>query len=198
VGPVILAFTLLDQGPGPQRAQLLELVRTAQHAGEGEGGERLGDLVPVPADRTAPLRVRWPGRPWAMLVDLPGFQLGERSGSELQTVFVIGLEPATGIAASASLGPAETGRDASGCREEALAAIGAAIPELTQVRRSEAGGFARATYVLAREVPEAHSHLFLFRDGLCGSVHVSKIAPEQGDAERLDAILSTVRLAEDL
>jgi hypothetical protein len=199
VGPVILAFTLLDDGPGPQRDQLLQLVRTARHAQERDGPpDRLGDLVPVPADRTSPLRVRTPGRAWALLVDLPGFQLGERSGGEWRGAFVIGIEPGTGIAASVSLGPADGSRDAAGCREEALASIAAAIPELTDLRRAEGGGFARATYTLPRDVPETHAHLFLFREGLCGSVHVSKIAPEPGDVDRLEAILATVRVAEDL
>jgi hypothetical protein len=199
VGPVILAFTLLDDGPGPQRAQLLELVRTARHAAEG-GGEagELGDLVPVPADRTSPLRVRWPGKSWAVLVDLPGFQLGERSGGAWRSVFVMGLDPATGIAASVSLAPADAARDAADCREAALAAIAAAVPELAEVKRAGAPAGARATYALAREAPEAHDHLFLFRDGLCASVHVSKIGPEAGDGERLETILATVRFAEDL
>ena len=43
VGPVILAFTLLDDGPGPWRAQLLDLVRGARHVGDGgDGGDGAG------------------------------------------------------------------------------------------------------------------------------------------------------------
>ena len=46
VGPVIVAFTLLDDGPGPQREELLELVRSARSrrrrraARRGAGGAR--------------------------------------------------------------------------------------------------------------------------------------------------------------
>lgn len=58
VGPVILAFTLLDNGPGPQRSQLLELVRTAGHVEDGERGG-VDELEPRTgrAHRPAPRRM---------------------------------------------------------------------------------------------------------------------------------------------
>ncbi len=58
VGPVIVAFTLLDDGPGPQREELLELVRSARFVADGEPrAEAPEGLDPIPDDRTSPLRV---------------------------------------------------------------------------------------------------------------------------------------------
>ncbi len=186
VGPVILAFTVLDDEPGPWRDQALELVRGARHVadGEPEAGPP-GDLEPVPEEETAPLRLRWPGRSWALLVDLPGFRVGLRPAAA-GPPYAIGLHPDSGIAASVALVDAAGARDASGCR--------------IAIARSEAPGTARATYEIAEGkggVPETHAHAFLFLDGTCATVHVSRVGPEPGDAARLEEILSSARFAED-
>ena len=39
MGPVILAFTLLDNGAGPQRDEVLDLVRGARHAPDAAADE---------------------------------------------------------------------------------------------------------------------------------------------------------------
>jgi hypothetical protein len=65
--------------------------------------------------------------------------------------------------------------------------LSAAVPGRPACSTSAAGGG-----------PEWHAHAFLWRDGVCIGVHVSKADPDREDAARLDAILSSVRLAEDL
>jgi hypothetical protein len=202
VGPLLLAFTLLDNGPGPQRRQLLEVVRTARHAADG-GPEATLEVDPIPADRTVPLRVAWPGRSWAVLVDLPGFTAGARRGNEWPGPFVVGLHPRNGIVVSISLLPAGAAADAGGCREDAMAAIARAIPELADVARpAVSGAGARAAYTVAAtadgDVVQRNAHVFLHRDGLCANVHLSKADPDPGDWERMEAILATVRFGEDL
>lgn len=199
IGPVILAFTLLDDAPGPWRAKVLDLVRTARHAAaEEETAVEGGALEPVPADGTAPLRVRWRGAAWALLVDLPGFRLGTRPASSGASPFVVGLEPGSGIAASVSLAPARGAMDAAACRERALAAIARRVGGPREVRRGESGRAATARYTIDGAASELHVHAFLFRDGVCASVHASKMAPGPGDAALLDALLGSVRIAEDL
>jgi hypothetical protein len=200
VGPVILAFSVLDDGPGPWRAETLDLVRGARHVPDGEPEAELwGDLEPVPEEAALPLRLRWPGKAWSLLVDLPGFRVGVRP-AEAGAPYAIGLHPETGIAASVVFAPARGAADAAACRDRALATLSSASPGLAFVR-SEASGSARAAYDLAAGkagLPESHAHLFLFRDGVCVSVHASKVGPERGDAARLEEILSSARIAEDL
>jgi hypothetical protein len=203
VGPVLLAFTLLDDGPGPQRGQLLEVVRTARHAADGAPPGSALEVDPVPADHTVPLRVAWPGKSWAVLVDLPGFTAGARRGREWPGPFVLGVHPQTGIVVSVSLLPAGAAADAGGCRDEALAAIASAIPDLADlVRPAAAPGGARVAYTVAGAAGggavQRNAHVFLHRDGLCANVHVSKADPGPDDRERIEAILASVRFGEDL
>jgi len=199
VGPVLLAFTLLDDGPGPQRSLFLELVRTARHeARDGDERDALGELEPVPGGLTVPLRIAWPGKTWSVLVDLPGFEVGARKADEGRGPFVVGLHPATGIAASVTLAPSAASKDAEGCRDEALAVIAGHVPNLANVHHEGA----RVTYTIVgaagEGVVETHAHAFLHRDGLCANAHASKMAPAPEDAARIEAILSSFRFGEDL
>lgn len=202
VGPVIVAFTLLDDGPGRWRGDLLEVIRTARHAPDG-GGEEGDALEALPGVNTEPLRVALPGRSWAVLVDLPGFEVARVGGSRAaaDTAHLLARSAETEIVASVILSPAGPARDATGCRERAVERIRASVPGMEDLRRAEGGGSAAATYTLragATGAPEWHAHAFLWRDGTCAGVHVSKAAPGLDDAARLDAILSSMRLAEDL
>lgn len=201
VGPVILAFTLLDNGPGRQRPELLGVVGTARHVADGESGaeaDAIGDLEAVPDAVTVPLRVAWPGRSWAVLVDLPGFRVAVRRGAPGSGPAVLAVEPEGGVVATVTLREGGAARDAAACREHAIAAR-ARLPRQGEVTRAE-GLPARAGYVVTAKdgVPEAHLHAFLARDGLCAEVHVSKAAPSPDDQARLEAILGSVRFGEDL
>lgn len=204
VGAVVLAFTLLDDGPGPWRAEVLEVTRTARHVPDGEaaGGEAAA-LEPLPDAETTPLRVALPGKTWALLVDLPGFAVARVAAARAVAggVHVLGRSPGTDVVASVLLAPAGDARDAGGCRASALARVRARVGDLAGLRTAEGGGAAAASYVVpvgAAGAPERHAHAFRWREGVCASVHVSKIAPGPEDAARLDAVLSSVRIAEDL
>lgn len=201
VGPLIVAFTLLDQAPGPQRAQLLEMLRGARHlpGGEANPHER---LTLDPDAPTLPLRVRAAGRAWSVLVDLPGFLVFEpRAAEDGARVHVLAQHPETGIVVSVLLRPASGGRDAAGCREADLARIRAAAP-VDALSLGAAGGAARATYAVralrGRPLPQAHAHAWLFRDDVCANVHASKTEPGPGDAAGLERVLSSARFGEDL
>jgi hypothetical protein len=197
---VILTFSILDDEPGPWREEGLEIVRGARHVLDGEpeaGPEK--DFEAAPEDQVSPLRLRWPGKTWALLVDLAGFRVGVRP-AKVGPPYALGLHPDTGIAASVSLAPAKGATDARACRERVLAAIAHAHPGLS-ARRSEAAQVARASYDIEggkSGLRESHAHAFLYRDGVCAIVHASKVGPEEGDGARIEEILSSVRLAEDL
>jgi hypothetical protein len=200
VGPVILAFTLLDDGPGAQRAQLLDVVRTARHLADGEAErDEVGELEALPGEPTVPLRLAWPGRTWAVLVDLPDFRVGARRGAPALAPALLAVDPGSGIVASVTLRDAPHARDAAACRQEVLAAITRGVPGVGEVKLGD-GAPARASYVVTSEqgVAELHAHAFLAREGLCANVHVSKADPSAGDPARIEAILASVRFGEDL
>jgi hypothetical protein len=201
VGPLVLAFTLLDQAPGPQRAQLLEVVRGARHV-RGVGRNPHEGLVIDEDAPTLPLRVRFGGASWSVLVDLPGFLVFQpRPSDHGAGVLVLGQHPETGVVVSIVLRPAAGARDAVACREADLARISAAAP-VEALSLASAAGAARATYAVpelrGRPLPQAHAHAWLFRGDVCANVHASKAEPGPGDAARLEGILSSARFGEDL
>jgi hypothetical protein len=198
VGPVLLAFTLLDDGPGPQRDDVLAVVRSARFVSDGDPAD-VADLEPLPGVRTDPLRVGWPGRAWAVLVDLPDFAMGARRAGAGKGPYVVGIQDATGLVASVAIRPAEGAGTAAACRDAALRAIRQAVREAAGFQLGDAGAAARVAYTVGGAgPPQANGHVFLQRDGFCVDVHVSKTDPGAEDAARIDAILASVRIAEDL
>jgi hypothetical protein len=202
VGSIVLAFTLLDNIDGPHRGTLLEVVREARHVDEmPEAGAEDG-MEDDPDARTVPLRVEISGKPWAVLVDLPGFRMYKpRRSDDGAGVLVLGQDPRSGLVASVILKPAGGARDAAGCRDADLPRIREAA-ELLDLRVSSAGQAARASYGItapgAPEVRQEHGHAWLQREGICANVHVSKMAPAPGDAEAMERILESARFGEDL
>ena len=202
VGPLVLAFTLLDNGEGPQRETLLEVVRAARHVGGSPERGPVDDIEDDPGARTVPLRVEIMGKPWAVLVDLPGFRMFKPKRSDDGTgVLVLGQDPTSGMVVSVILRPAGGARDAAGCRDADLPKIQDSS-ELLDLRVDSAGPAARAAYAIAApgssRVRQEHGHAWLEREGICANVHVSKMGTAPGDAELMERILSSARFGEDL
>jgi hypothetical protein len=203
VGELVVAFTLLDNAPGPQREALLEVVRGARHLPDAEERRAAGGMEPDPDARTVPLEVEAQGRSWSVLVDLPGFRVFRpRRGDEGIGVLVFGQHPESGIVVSVILRSAGDARDAAGCREADLSRIREAVPEMGELRLGAAGDAVRAAYAVvapeADPVRQEHGHAWLHREDVCASVHVSKMAPAPSDAELLERILASVRFGERL
>jgi hypothetical protein len=204
VGPLIVAFTLLDNAPGPQRDAVLAIVRGARHVPPAAGvvggtGKLRFELDP--GAETTPLAVAGPGRRWAVLVDLPGFQMFKpRAAEDGKGVLVLGQNSESGIVASVTLRDASGVTDADGCRERTLEGIRKSAPDLRDLVRADDDGKARARYILeelrGRVIRQEHAHAFLLRDGTCVNVHVSKADPDGEDAARLEGILASVRFGE--
>lgn len=206
VEDVLLAFTLLDNGDGPQRRALLELVRGARPAGAAAGGAPddplARTLVPDPGASTVPYVARDRGGRVSVLVDLPGFRMFRpRASAAGDALAVVGEAPASGIVASLILKDAP-GLDARACRDRDLAELRRAVPGITAVAAADVAGQARLAY----EVPagqgapaaQRHAHAFLAREGVCVNLHLSKAEPAPGDAERLEAILASLRFDEPM
>jgi hypothetical protein len=206
VGPLVLAFTLLDNADGPQREAVLDMVRSARHVeAKGEAREpRTGvELELDPDARTVPLRVEVAGKAWAVLVDLPGFRMFKsRRSDDGKGVLVLGEDPQSGIVASVILKPAGAARDAGACRDLDLPRIREAASDLTELDVATAGVAARASYSLSAPgdgaARQRHGHAWLEREGVCANVHVSKVDPDPDDAAAMERILSSARFGEEL
>jgi hypothetical protein len=213
VGDLLVAFTLLDNAPGPQRQALLDLVRGARPLGAAAGagdaagpgdaaGGAAGALVPDPRAQTVPYVARDAAGTVSVLVDLAGFRMFEpRSNADGSATAVVGEDPQGGVVVSIILRPAP-GVDAAGCRDRDLADLRKAVPGLTGIATEEVRGQARLRY----EVPagqgaparQLHAHAFLARDGVCVNLHLSKANPGPDDGARLARILDSLRFGEKL
>lgn len=212
VGELLVMFEVLDDGPGPHRQAMLDVIRTARHAPPAEkappparGGdeeEDEGAFSPDPDVDTVPLSVEYPGQRWSVLVDLPGFAAAApRRGSDGRSVMVLAENPESGVVASVLLAAAP-GAGAAACRERDLARIRAAIPDLRDLRLSEEGGVARAEYLVptfrGEQVRQWNAHAWRERDGVCVHLHLSRMGHEARDHETLETILRTLRFGETL
>lgn len=217
IGRLLVTFTWFDEGPGASREKVLDLMRGAQQvvpkeaqakeAQTEEQGQKEEQaplsLKPAPEILTTPLAVAAPGGAFAVLVDLPGFKMYEpRPNPDGEGMLLVGQHPKTGFVASVTVLPKEASADADACRAEKLKSLKATAHDLTDLTLSEVGVAARARYVLhdlkGEKVRQDHAHAFLARDGSCIDVHLSKAAPSPGDDARIEAILATVRFAEEL
>ncbi|MGC4000198.1 MAG: hypothetical protein QM767_23275 [Anaeromyxobacter sp.] len=212
VGDLIVVFTLLDNAEGPQREQVLELVRGARQLGGeparagGAGADReagpADGLERDPGAATEPAVLGTGDGKVTALVDLPGFTLYKpRLASDGGSALLVAEQPGEGLVASLLLTRQEGASDARSCRDQALDRIQRAEPGVEALERSERAGAARATYA----VHEAgggtlhHAHAFLQRDGVCVSVHVSAGGQTtRQQQQRLERILASLRLSEVL
>jgi len=220
VGRLVVTFTLLDDGPGPEREALLGMIRGAREAADDEPGRPLrgeeaeagapaepgaapGALrfEPDPEAATEPLQVLPPDVPFTVLVDLPGFTMFRpRPAEDGEGVLVLGQAPESGLVASVTVAPAGDAADARACRAAKLARLRASAPDLRELAEADAGASARASYALeelrGRPIRQRHAHAFFQRDGACVDVHVSKADPDAEDVARMERILASIRFGE--
>ncbi|HYG70624.1 MAG TPA: hypothetical protein VD838_23320 [Anaeromyxobacteraceae bacterium] len=217
VGRLVLIFEMLDNGPGPHRAAVLDLVRRARHEPPRDGappvpprpgGEKPEEpdaeaFEPDPSMETVPLQVELPGRGWSALVDLPGFAAtAPRTSADGRSVLVLAQHPRTGLVASVLLVEGGDARDPTACRARDLDGIRRAVPDLQGLRLSEAAGAVRAEYVAptlrGETAPQVNAHEWRARDGVCVHLHVSKMGPGEGDRAAIEEVLASLRFGEAL
>ncbi len=202
VGRFVVAFTLLDDAPGPHRETVLDMLRRARDLPPSGGAVALEALEPDPSVQTVPLEIQPPGKGWSVLVDLPGFEAmttrSSPSGGGVQAL----AKNDSGLVVSVILRQAEGAQDARACRDRFLERLRSLVEGVTDVVVADRGGVARARYLVPRmdgkEVRQGNAHAWLIREGYCVDVHVSKMAFEKGDAEALERILGSVRFGETL
>lgn len=186
LGPFVVFFSLLTHGEDvAARAPALEMIRSARH-------------VPPPRPSLTPLALRFPGKSWALELDLPGFESGpvQRTGSG--GVTVLGSNEKTGVVASVYLEPAEGPETASAACEHYLAHREKVPYDRKTLSRGTRGELATIEYVLPEvegmELQQKNVYACLARDGVWVELHLSKAVFEPKDQAAFDRILKTVRI----
>jgi hypothetical protein len=214
VGRLVLIFEMLDNGPGPHRAQVLDLIRGARHepsrggapppkpGGKPPETPESEAFEPDPSIETVPLQVELPGRRWAALVDLPGFAAAPpRASPDGRSVLVLAQNPRSGLVASVLLVEGQ-GNDPVACRTRDLEGIRRAVPDLRDLSLAEAPGAARAEYLAptlrGEPMSQWNAHEWRARDGVCVHLHLSKMGHDAADHAAVEQVRATLRFGEAL
>jgi len=208
-GPLVLGFSLLDDGDGPHREVALGLVRGVTHrpvsaatptepAGEAAGRSRASPAT-WPLRGAEPLELALPGKSWSLLIDFEGWNVAEPMHRfDGSGVTVIGHRPGDGLILSASVVESAGRRSAVSCRDPDWGRI-EKLPGVGEPRLAVTGAEARAWYTV-REDGSRTRHLssWRYRDGACIHLHLSLPAAEAGVDARLEQGLAVARYGEAL
>jgi hypothetical protein len=208
-GPLVLIFSVLDDGDGPLRSAALRLVAGASHhpaplahppeAASEPAGRGHADPSTWALQGLEPLEVELPGKAWSLLLDLPGWKVAEPirrlDGSG---VSAIGRRPADGLILSASLVDSQGRRSAEGCRDRDWGRIGK-LAGVGEARLESGAGEARAWYTVSDEgSPSRHLSAWRYRDGACLHLHLSLAGAGPGADATLEQALGVARYGEAL
>jgi len=209
-GQVVLVFSLLDDGDGPHRAQVLGLVRGATHrpaavvTSPGPSSEPPGrshaDPATWPVHGPEPLELSLPGRSWSLLLDVAGWRVADTmSRLDGSGVTVIGQRGDDGLVLSASLVDAAGRKGAEACRAGDWERI-KQVEGVGETRLDGAGEEeARAWYTVQGEgEPTRHLSAWRYRDGACIHLHLSLPRAAAGAEATLERALGVARYGESL
>jgi hypothetical protein len=206
-GPLLLAFSLLDDGDVPQREAALALVTGASHRpaqphppGDGEPARRDDTDPSAWGVRDAePLELGLPGSAWSLLLDLPGWRVARPVASAGgQGISVVGRRPSDGLILSAALLESTGPRSAEACRAGDWARI-EKLEGVGDARLEASTGEARAWYTVRDEGPATrHLSAWRYRGGTCIHLHLSLPAAGPGTDASLENGLGAARYLEAL
>jgi hypothetical protein len=208
-GPLVLAFTLLDDGDGPQRELALALVRGATHrpvpasdppAPPSEPtGRTHADPSTWAIHGDEPMELGLPGKAWSLLLDLPGWSVKEPMRRfDGSGVSVIGQRQADGLILSVAMVDSQGRRSPESCRDPDWSRIGK-LAGVGDARFEVSAGEARAWYTVRDEGPPTrHLSAWRYRDGACIHLHLSLPGAEPGVDARLQRALGAARFGEAL
>jgi FAD/FMN-containing dehydrogenase len=158
-------------------------------ASAADSGER--------AESATPFALGLPDKPWRLLVELPGFEMGpvqRPSGSAR----ALGMAERSGLTVSLTLAPSPQDPSARSCRDRDWAGRQKLPLMREDTRLSAEGEQARVEFLVpsidGEAVHEKHVLLYLQRDGVCAIVHLWKLHYRPEDADALERLLGSVRL----
>ena len=157
----------------------------------------IGPAGAQPAPPGGHWRLQLPDKPWALLIDLPGFVLDEQWPGRNGTRRMIRVhDPETRVTVSAFLERNPELASKEQCRDLYRAKLQKSPVAYSDVTMPARGSMAlvRATVAEMRGQPirQQNSHAHLFRDGVCMEIHLSKVLYGPDDERLFDAVLRTV------
>lgn len=194
VGPMFVMFTVLHNvgWKGEERLAAISMVEKLRHDAPGEPWRSSGGEVAV----------AWPGVPWRVALDLPGFDVGyPQVASERATLMLTGYSDDAVMNISVILEETEKRWPAAKWRERSIKRLlGSAAVKEKDVKRRERGEMAILEYMVSEfggvRVDQKHFNAYLVRDGFWIDVHLSKMQYRERDREKFEKILESIRIEE--
>jgi len=159
------------------------------------GSARQVDAPPPPP--TTPYRLSLAGASWALLVDLPGYEMEDpQPVRDEKGIEVRGSSRATRLAITMRLERTPGATDPAACRELTFERELAIEIQKIDVRRRERGGMAIGEYLIPKFLYDRRIKLvnaYLARDGTCATLRLSKSRFVEADEELFEAVLRSAR-----
>lgn len=146
-----------------------------------------------------------PGKNWSLLLDLPGFRLEkEATRPDGSGIMLSASNPQTGVLVSVFLERRPDLGSTDACKIEYWGKwreVAESELQMSDVRHTTSGRMA-TVHSMVREfegVPVMNKNVngYLYHDGVCVDLHVSKVGYQPKDEALFDAVLASVRFSDE-
>jgi hypothetical protein len=194
---LVLAFTILSNDPQqPEAAATFEMFRTLKR-------EPASPAAPGAAQTSErqEIKVALPDKAWALVLDLPGFRVEEQGVRPDQTgAMMQAKNDQTGLMASAFVEREKTIDSLEECKKKYWGKSSGGPLRKTEVHEVTQGEMIAVHYMIPEfqgiAARQKNVNAYLYREGTCIDVHLSKVRYEPEDEALFDAVLGSVRFAD--
>lgn len=154
-----------------------------------------------PARKAGTQTLSLPDKSWSLLVDLPGFKRdGRRTRPDGSGTMIQASNKKTHLVASVFLESRPDLDSTEACKADYWGKASKSPLPKSEVQHVTVGPMA-AVHWLVREyrglpLMQKHVNAYLYRDGVCIDVHLSKVQYEPKDEALLTAVLTSVRFSD--
>jgi len=152
----------------------------------------------APARKPGPAtRLTFPGRPWSLVLDLPGFALKPQEKTR-DGIMIEGENARSHLVVSIFLEDAARTGDAIACRKYYWKKVRKSPLTMDEVALFERDGMALVEYLIPEfqglPVQQKNVNAYLSHDGVWIDIHLSKVLATRSDQALFDAVLRSVRI----
>ena len=147
---------------------------------------------------SGPLQLSLPGRDWTLQIDGTGFDLQEHKAKNDGTATkLLATKEKLGLTLYMYI-EVQTGmKNAKDCRDYYWKRAQEGPGKKEAVRRSESGKMAQVEYMITDfqglPLQQKNVNTYLFKDGTCADIHLSKIQYNPRDKKSFDTILRSIK-----
>jgi len=203
---LILAFTVLSNDPQQPEADatfamfrtLLREPPTPEEQAASQAAASAAAQPPAPQE----IKVALPDKSWALVLDLPGFKLEQQQVRPDQTgAMMQASNDKTKLIASAFIEREKKIDTLEECKKKYWGKSSGSPLRKTDIHEVAKGEMIAVHYMIPEfqgiQANQKNVNAYLYRDGACIDVHLSKVMYAPEDEALFDAVLGSVHFAEN-